>query len=827
MSTGSEDRVLDAMSDRDFWYAVLSAGGATEIPNWRTSREPGERSARVAVPAELDAAVRRFAERWRVPVSAVHLGAHVAVLGALSGEQDVVTGYRTDDAVLPCRLSTRDRTWAELVEDAAAAERAVLAHRDFPIAELARELDRTEPLYATTLRTSGDPHRSGPAADAVEFDCTAGRIRVRCPESTGDAEYAERLAGYHLTALRHLTEGPDESYRRHGLLTPDEHRRAVEGMAGPVRELPDQRFHELFERRAAGHPDRIAAELGDETWTYARLNAQANRIARALVARGLRSEDVVGVVTERNLDWMAAVLAVFKAGGAYLPIEPDFPADRMTDMLHRSETRLVLVQRGTEPTVRALDADVEPVLIENCYAEDRPGGDLGITVGADQLAYLYFTSGSTGRPKGVMCEQRGMLNHLLAKIDDLRIGERGVVAQTAPQCFDISLWQLVAALLVGGRTVLVPQEAVLDVTRFVRLVAESGVQVLQLVPSYLEVVLAHLADHPRELPDLRCASATGEALKEELVQRWFACLPRVGLVNAYGLTETSDDTNHEVLTSPPDGRVPLGRAIANVHIYVVDEALRPVPLGAPGEIVFSGMCVGRGYINDPERTRAAFLDDPIRPGERLYRSGDFGRWRPDGRLEFLGRRDAQVKIRGFRIEIGEIENRLLRAPGVRDGAVVVVERDGRPQALAAFYAADAELDPAVLRDSLAASLPEYMVPAHFHFRAALPLTGNGKIDKKSLAEQARPEADSAPREAPSTPVERELAERWAAVLDLPVHQVGRHDHFFEVGGTSLSAIRLVVGLERRVSLQEVVRHPVLADLARALGDRAGAAPVGS
>src|SRR5213596_2881968 len=330
-----------------------------------------------------------------------------------------------------------------------------------------------------------------------------------------------------------------------------------------------------------------------------------------------------------------------------------------------------------------------------------------------------------------MCEHAGLLNHVCAKIHDLGIGEGDVVAQTAPQCFDISLWQLVSAFLVGGRTLLVEQEAILDAERFLDRIAGGRVAVVQVVPSYLEIVLSYLALHPRELPDLRCVSVTGEAVKKELVQRWFATQPAIKLVNAYGLTETSDDTNHEVMDRVPDRqRVPLGRPINNVSVYIVDEHLALVPLGAPGEIVFSGVCVGRGYINDPERTRRAFMADPYRAGRRLYRSGDYGCWLPDGKLEFLGRRDSQVKISGFRIEIGEIENTLQRVPGVREGAVVVTERADRSKHLVAFYSGNGPLDAASLRDRLGDSLPNYMLPTAFHWREGLPLTGNGKVDKK-------------------------------------------------------------------------------------------------
>src|SRR5207245_2420789 len=301
----------------------------------------------------------------------------------------------------------------------------------------------------------------------------------------------------------------------------------LHGLAGRRRELPDRRVHELFEGRALAPPAALAAIHGGRQLTYRELNARSNQVARALLARGLCHEDVVGVVTERNLDWMTAVLAILKAGGAYLPIEPHFPADRIARTLSRAGCRLVLTERGsTAMLYQAVESlsGVQTLFIELAYEGGYPEGNL----------------------------------------------------------------------------------------------------VIEVVPSYLEVLVSYLEQHPRELPDLRCVSVTGEALKKELVQRWFVAQPRIKLVNAYGLTETSDDTNHEVMDRVPDReRVPLGRPINNVSVYIVDEHLAPVPLGAPGEIVFSGVCVGRGYINDPERTRQAFMADPHRAGRRLYRSGDY------------------------------------------------------------------------------------------------------------------------------------------------------------------------------------------------------------
>ncbi|MFC5826544.1 non-ribosomal peptide synthetase [Nonomuraea insulae] len=566
---------------------------------------------------------------------------------------------------------------------------------------------------------------------------------------------------------------------------------------GPQRELPDIRVHQLFEDRVRAHPDRIAAVCDGVAWTYDQVNRRANQIAHALLERGVSAEDVVGVHSERHLEWLASVLAVFKAGGVYLPIEPHFPAARISAMLSRSGCRVVL-------------RDDDPV------PGHYPTTDPGLAVGAGQLAYLYFTSGSTGEPKGAMCEHAGMLNHILAKIEDLGIEPGQVVAQTAPQCFDISLWQLVAPLLVGAQTLIVPQREILDLERFLDTVVGGGVEVLQVVPSYLEVMLTHLEQRSRTLGRLRCVSVTGEELKSELVNRWFARFPDIALANAYGLTETSDDTNHEVLTGPPDGdRISLGRPIRNVRIYLLDEHGEPVQDGEPGEIVFAGVCVGRGYINDPERTAASFGSDPYRPGERSYRSGDWGRWRPDGKLEFLGRRDAQVKIRGFRIEIGEIENHVLKSSGVRDAAVVVTETPDGEKHLVAYFTGSAE--PHQLGPRLAAALPEYMVPHWFERREALPLTGNGKVDRKTLRAQAATLVSAANQAgepgAPLTPAELRLAEAWADVLKIPVDRITRQDDFLGLGGTSLTAVKVGIALGSAVTLKDLVAHPVLADLA--------------
>jgi len=812
----------------EFWRGVLLAGGFTALPRWTLDPVAGVGEHEARIPDELAAALHRLANELAVPLSSVLLTAHAKVLGALSGEREVCTGYALKcGSPLPLRMTLGRRSWREVVLDAARTEAELLAHRGFPVEDLRRELGLSEPPFETVFELDAGGGGEFPEHTVlrVAFVEREGLVlRLRYKKDVLDAECVARIASYHRAALTLIAADPDAEHARQTLLSAEELHFQLHGLAGRRRELSDRRVHELFEARVRAHPDAVAVVRGDTQQTYRELNARANQLARALLARGLAREGVVGVVTERNLDWMAAVLAIFKAGGAYLPIEPHFPADRIARTLSRADCRLVLTERGSTATLDQALASlsgVETLYIDTAYEEGYLQGDLGIDVAPGQLAYIYFTSGSTGEPKGAMCEHAGLLNHLFAKIDDLKVGPGDVVAQTAPQCFDISLWQLVSALLVGGRTLLVEQEVILDARRFIDKIVDARINVIQVVPSYLEVLVSYLEQHPGELPDLRCVSATGEALKKELVQRWFAVQSGIKLVNAYGLTETSDDTNHEVMDRVPDReRVPLGRPINNVSVYIVDEHLAPVPLGAPGEIVFSGVCVGRGYINDPERTRQAFMADPHRAGRRLYRSGDYGRWLPDGKLEFLGRRDSQVKISGFRIEIGEIENTLLRVPGVREGAVVVTEGPDRSKHLVAFYSGQQPLDANALQERLNASLPKYMVPTAFHWRNRLPLTDNGKIDKKALKALAG-ELDVAEQshERPSTATEHRLAAAWAEVLGVPKDQIGRRDQFFDLGGTSLSALKLAVRLNRTVSLKDLTDHPVLADLAMLVDDR--------
>ncbi|MFJ8630141.1 amino acid adenylation domain-containing protein [Streptomyces sp. NPDC093568] len=814
----------------------------TKIPTWTMplSDERGVAEYREALPAPLTRALEDRAADTGAGLPAVLLAAHARVLATVVSEPDLLIGLvpEAGRAEAPLRLTVAGSTWAEL----AARSRTALAaahHADarpevvFDLSGLAAQ-DTTEP--------DGGLDDGVVLKVAVARDSAGLLLRLVYDRAHLDEGYARRLAGYHLRALDLLAADPTELHHRQSLLSAEEVDTHLYGLAGPRVDLSDRTFVDHFEERVREMPDAVAAVHGPTRWTYRELDRRANRVAGALLEAGVRTEDVVAVVMDRTLDWIAAALGVFKAGGVYLPVRPDFPADRVAAQLRRSDCAFVL----TEPAGAALVtkagelAERRPTVlaVPEIQSSDVSAEAPGLPIAPGQAAYIYFTSGSTGAPKGALCEHAGMLNHLQMKIDDMEMtnGTAEVVTQTASQCFDISLWQFAAPLLVGGSVRIVDTDVLLDVAGFLDEIVTGRVTVTQIVPSYLEVLLTHLEQHPRALGALRTVSVTGEALKYELVQRWFALYPDIKLVNAYGATEVSDDTMHEVLDRVPDRDfVTVGRSLRNVNTYVLDEHLALVPLGSPGEIAFSGVCVGRGYINDEERTREAFVPDPFRPGTRMYRTGDFGRWLPEGRIEYLGRRDEQVKIRGFRIEIGEIENKLLGMPGIREAAVVIDGTGDGPRNLVAFFSGAGSGAPSQARAAsedgteqaterarhfLAGLLPEYMVPTYFHELERLPLTENGKIDKKALVRLAGTLGHGgATYAAPSTPAEQRLAMLWAQVLGVPLERIGRADNFFELGGTSLAAVRLLVQLDRALSLKDLVAHPVLADLGAVLTER--------
>jgi len=518
----------------------------------------------------------------------------------------------------------------------------------------------------------------------------------------------------------------------------------------------DKSIYRFIEDQARRTPGASAVSFEGRSRTYKQLNRNANRWARVLMANGARSDHTVGILKDRGPTMVESILAVWKAGGAYIPLDRDYPPQRLMGILNDSDTGVVIADtHALDPQLyKKLKESYSGIIVDVTTSDSSPGnleegrGEPGhenpdLDIPMYSLAYVIYTSGSTGKPKGAMVEHIGMMNHIQSKIDLLGITEKSVVAQNASHNFDISVWQFFVALTQGGKTVIYPDALILNPVKFVHCLKEDRVSILEVVPSYLAVMLEAEAAHDDVslAGSLEYLLVTGEEIKPHLVTRWFEMHPGIPMVNAYGPTEASDDITHHVMDCAPDPnleRIPIGKPVQNLNIYIVDQYMKLCPIGAAGEIWVSGVGVGRGYLKDEERTAQAFMDDPFtdEPGVRLYKTGDLGRWLADGTIEFLGRLDYQVKIRGFRIELGEIENCLVRHSLVKEAVVTDREdAEGNKYLCAYILGTDAfkkDSDIETLKGYLSQILPDYMVPAHFVVLEQFPLTSNGKIDRKAL-----------------------------------------------------------------------------------------------
>ncbi|MEO6196445.1 MAG: non-ribosomal peptide synthase/polyketide synthase [Thermoanaerobaculia bacterium] len=643
-----------------------------------------------------------------------------------------------------------------------------------------------------------------------------------------DISTAGRVTEHFATFLGALVAVPDRRLGGTPLLSAAERWQALGEWNDSAVEIPlDRCFQQELEAQVARTPHAVAVVSGAVSLTYDQLNQRANRLARSLVREGAGPETVVALLAPRSADFLVAVLAIFKAGAAYLPLDPEHPALRWRQILGQSGSRLVLAAgdfaAALPAAVSGLGEEERPRVLHlgEMMARQEAESDLGPRATPRNLAYVLFTSGSTGAPKGAMLEHRGMLNHLWAKVEDLGISGADRVAQTASQCFDISVWQLLAPLLVGGRVHIVDPAVSLEPERLLAEILAGEVSIFQTVPSMLRSMLYDAGLRERRLPALRWMVATGEALPPELAREWLERFPEVPLLNAYGPTECSDDVTHGFVTAvgAMDAQVSIGRPLANTGIYVLDRDLKPVSIGVAGELYVGGAGVGRGYVGRPDLTADRFVPHPFgTSGDRLYRVGDLARWRADGTLDFLGRVDFQVKVRGFRIELGEIEAALTRHPAVAEAVAAVRESAADPARLVAWVTAEpgASLDLVGLRTFLQESLPGYMVPAALVVLPALPLTPNGKVDRRALPDPEPADVAAAPV-APRTPAEELVAEIWAEVLRL--ESVGVDEDFFALGGHSLLATRVMSRLRQafRVDLpmRALFETPTVAGLAAA------------
>ncbi|MDT9633932.1 non-ribosomal peptide synthetase [Pseudomonas sp. JV449] len=677
-------------------------------------------------------------------------------------------------------------------------------------------LDRAHSLNATS--DSGRTHTNFPLT-AVCYPGDDLGLHLSYDQRYFDETTVQGMLGEFKRLLLVLVQGFHGDMADLPLMGEQERAFLLDGCNQSEHAYPLERSYiELFEAQVSAHPQRIAARCLDRQWTYDELNRRSNGLGHALIAAGVGLDQPVALLAERNLDLLGMIIGSFKAGAGYLPLDPGLPRPRLSRIIDLSRTPLlVCTEACREQAIELLDGvDCQLLVWEDVPAR---GENPGIYSGPDNLAYVIYTSGSTGLPKGVMVEQRGMLNNQLSKVPYMDLTPADVIAQTASQSFDISVWQFLAAPLFGARVDIVPNSIAHVPQGLLAHVQAHGITVLESVPSLIQGMLAQ---DRINLDGLRWMLPTGEAMPPELAHQWLLRYPEIGLVNAYGPAECSDDVAffRVDLASTRGTYLPIGTPTDNNRLYVVDGALELVPQGAVGELCVAGTGVGRGYVSDPLRTAQVFVPNPFgAPGERLYRTGDLARRRSDGVLEYVGRIDHQVKIRGYRIELGEIEARLHEHPQVRDAAVGVQEGVNGKHLVGYLVAADERLNPGErldrIKQRLRAELPEYMVPLHWLWLERLPLNANGKLDRKALPELEIGQLHSQDYLAPRNELENTLAAIWAEVLK--VDRVGVQDNFFELGGHSLLATqiasRVQKTLQRDVPLRAMFECSTVAELA--------------
>ncbi|MFJ8691311.1 amino acid adenylation domain-containing protein [Streptomyces roseolilacinus] len=840
-------RLTDEVVARELahWRTVLD--GAAPLALRTDLPRPPARDARGAVvtftvPAAVAEAVTRTGRRGGATPFMVLLTAFTTLLARSTSQWDVVVGtpvagrerpeienvvgFFLNSLVLRCRLAG-SLTFEQAVRHVGDVCKDAFAHQELPfeelVADLAPERDPSRtPLYQVAFDYH-DVQLTGSAADAADLDAVTAVSSVAKTDLTlymrgqpdgtvvGALEYAtslftrptvERLAGHFQRLLESVAADPLGRLDALDLL-PDGERAALARWSTAPAPGVTASVPALFGRRAAAVPDATALVADGVSVTFAELEARANRLARALRDRGVGPESAVGVLLDRGADLPAALLAVWKAGGAYVPLDPSFPAGRVRQVLHDADVDVLVTSTAHRERAaagfpgRVLATDDEAAGIDALSGEplehpphldpDR-GGDL------DLLAYTIYTSGSTGRPKGVQITHRGLANHVRWAVEELASRGDGGAAVFSSVAFDLVVPNLWAPLLAGRPMRLLPQD--LDLGELGPLLrAGAPYSFLKLTPGHLEILGRQLT--PEAMADLAgVVVVAGEALPVKQADRWARALGPGRLVNEYGPTEASVGTCVHPVTAPVTGEsVPVGRPLPGVTTRVLDDLMRPVPVGVVGELYVGGTGVARGYGGRPELTAERFLPDPYGPaGTRLYRTGDLVRLLPGGDVDFVGRRDGQVKIRGHRVELGEIRSVLDDHPAVRDSVVVTVEDAGGAAAPAAYWVpAPGAGDPRELREALAAHcaerLPAYMVPATFTAIDAVPLNANGKLDRAAL-----PRPEEAPDEAvaPRGAVEERIAEIFGELLGI---EAGAHSHFFRSGGNSILAIRLIAAIQ--------------------------------
>ncbi|KAF6624994.1 non-ribosomal peptide synthetase, partial [Paenibacillus sp. EKM10P] len=637
------------------------------------------------------------------------------------------------------------------------------------------------------------------------------KIRFEYNTKLFDREAVERTQGHLIQLLEQVVANPDIRVQELDVLSEQEREQILSVWGDTAAEYPsEQTIHGLFETKTAHTPEQPALYFEGEQLSYRELNERANRLARTLRSQGVTKDRLVGLMTERSIDMIVGMLGILKAGGAYVPIDPTYPEERIRYMLDDSGAKLLLTQGHLVDKV-AFDGHMLVLNgAESVYHED--GSNLEPLSGPNDLAYVIYTSGTTGQPKGVMLEHHGLCNLKTYFDQEFEISTSDHMLLFASYSFDAACWEIFQALFCGATLYVPTSETILDYERFEQYMADHHITVAALPPTYAVYL------EPQRMPNLRILVTAGSAASTELVYKW---KDQVAYYNGYGPTENSVATS--IWPVSKDERagqlISIGRPVPNHRVYMVDVHGHLAPIGVAGELCVSGPGLARGYLDRPELTAEKFVPNPFAAGEagyeRMYRTGDLARWMPDGNIEYLGRIDHQVKIRGYRIELGEVEAQILKVEDVQE-VIVLAQADEQGQnQLVAYYVAEREVSAGELRSLLGEELPNYMVPSFLVQLEQMPLTPNGKIDRKALPAPEGSLQTGADYVAPRTWVEVKLAQIWQDVLGLT--QAGVKENFFEIGGHSLRATTLASKIHKELNkplpLRSIFEAPTIEQLA--------------